>query len=103
MKMANFITSARVLTLAAGVCLTAGAHAQPTPAPATLKPSKPAKVASKPGRPVAAPELEAKAMVIVKAMSDRLAQARSMSFTAVVTYESPSRIGPPCRIPRSLK
>ncbi len=46
----------------------------------------------------AAPEpvrLEPKALEILKTSCDRLAAAHSMEFTAVVTYENPSRIGPP--------
>ncbi len=39
--------------------------------------------------------LEPKAIEILKAASARLAAARSMSFTAVVSYENPSRLGPP--------
>ena len=39
--------------------------------------------------------LEPKAIDILKAASSRLAAARSMSFTAVIGYESPSRLGPP--------
>ncbi len=38
--------------------------------------------------------LEAKAIDILKASSARLAAAKSMSFTAVVSYESQSRFGP---------
>jgi hypothetical protein len=38
--------------------------------------------------------IEPKAIEILKASCDRLASARSMRFTAVVTYESPSRLGP---------
>jgi hypothetical protein len=41
------------------------------------------------------PKIEAKAIALLKAMSGRLAAARSLQFTAVTTYESPSRIGPP--------
>jgi hypothetical protein len=41
------------------------------------------------------PGLEPRAIDILKAASARLAAARSMSFTAVVSYESPSRLGPP--------
>lgn len=41
------------------------------------------------------PALQPKAIDLLKAMSDRLAAARSMSFTATITYESPSRLGPP--------
>jgi hypothetical protein len=39
--------------------------------------------------------LEPKAIEIMKAASGKLAAARSMSFTAVVSYESPSRLGLP--------
>ena len=39
--------------------------------------------------------LEPKAMEILKAACDRLAAARTMSFTAVVTYESPCLFGTP--------
>src|SRR5713101_5373494 len=39
--------------------------------------------------------LEPKAIEILKASSSRLAAARSMTFTAVVAYENPSRYGPP--------
>ena len=40
------------------------------------------------------PALEPKAMEILKAMSDRLAKAKTLQFTAVTTYENPSRLGP---------
>jgi hypothetical protein len=62
---------------------------QPQSAPAQA--SKHAKSSSK----NAAPSLEPKALAIVKAACDRLAAAHSMQFTAVVTYENPSRLGPP--------
>jgi len=45
--------------------------------------------------PALEPRLEAKAIDILKAASNRLAAARSMRFTAVISYESPSRLGPP--------
>jgi len=55
-----------------------------------------------PAAPVAAPpdlgvkvEIEPAAMALVKAMSNRLAAAKTMSFTAVTTYESPDRTGEP--------
>lgn len=41
------------------------------------------------------PALEPRAVELLKAMSARLAAARTLSFTAVTSYESPSRIGPP--------
>lgn len=40
-------------------------------------------------------EVEPKAVALLKATSERLAAARSLQFTAVVSYESPSRLGPP--------
>src|SRR3984957_1664 len=43
----------------------------------------------------AGPALEPKAIEILKATSARLAAAHSMTFTADVSYESPSRQGPP--------
>lgn len=42
-----------------------------------------------------APELEAKVMDLLRAMSSALTAPSSMSFTAVATYESPTSIGPP--------
>src|ERR1700687_4232648 len=56
--------------------------------------SKPAK-ASVQALPVPAPVLEPKALDILKTACARLAAAHSMEFTAVVTYENPSRLGPP--------
>ena len=41
------------------------------------------------------PGLEPRAIEILKAASAILAAAQSMTFTAVVSYESPSRLGPP--------
>ncbi len=67
-------------------CLAGGANAQ---AP---------KKAPKPGAPAVAPYqpgLEPRAIDILKATSARLAAAQSMSFTAVVSYEGPSLLGPP--------
>ena len=39
--------------------------------------------------------LEPKAIDLLKATSARLAAAKSMSFTATVGYEFPSKLGPP--------
>jgi hypothetical protein len=41
------------------------------------------------------PGLQPKAIEILKAMSARLVAAKSMAFTAVVSYEGPSLLGPP--------
>ena len=40
------------------------------------------------------PNIEQKVLDILKAMSDRLSGDQTMTFTAVTTYESPSRLGP---------
>lgn len=45
--------------------------------------------------PIVQMTLEPKAIDILKAASSRLASARTMSFRAVVSYESPSRLGTP--------
>jgi hypothetical protein len=80
------------LLLALGVCLATSGHAQP---PQTPQAAKPAKAPRKAAAPAVEPVLEPKAMEILKAASDRLAAARTMRFTAVISYESPSRLGPP--------
>ena len=41
------------------------------------------------------PELEPRAVEILKTMSDTLAAAKTLSFTSVATYESPARTGQP--------
>jgi hypothetical protein len=64
--------------------LTSQASASPAPQAATA-----------PGTPQNAPQLEPKAIDILKAACAKLAAAHSMSFTALVTYESPSRLGFP--------
>ena len=50
------------------------------------------------GKPTVAPpaiELEPKALNIIKGATDRLAAAKTVSFSSVVSEESPSRLGPP--------
>ena len=61
------------------------ASAQP-PGPAAPQPAPAAE---------AAPILEKPALALLRGMSERLAAARSLSFTATVSYEYPSRLGPP--------
>jgi hypothetical protein len=81
------------LLLALGVCLaTSGQAQQPQPAPQAAKSAKAPKKAA---APAVEPVLEPKALEILKAASDRLAAAHTMSFTAVISYESPSLLGPP--------
>ena len=62
---------------------------------AAQPPKKKAAPPAKPTTAVAPPALEPKALAILKASSDRLAAAHTMAFTALETYESPSRQGHP--------
>lgn len=82
-----------LLAVALVVFLAAGVSAEQTKQ--TSKASKAAKSRSKEAPPLVQMTLEPKAMDIIKATSDRLAAARTMSFTAVVSYESASRLGIP--------
>ena len=80
----------RAAILAASLLLVGSVYAQQ---PASVaKAQKPAKTSSK--AVVRQPLVESRAIDLLKAMSARLAAARSMAFTAVVTYEAPSLIGP---------
>lgn len=84
---------ARMLIL--GLFLATGARAQTQPREATpAKPSGPA-VAQSQASPTAKMVLEPRAMELLKTTSARLAAAKSMAFTAVVSYEYPSQLGPP--------
>jgi len=85
MKPAAFLRGTLWLTL--GLFVAASASAQQPP------PSPPVPEATKPESP-AGPRLDPKALEVLKASSVRLAAARSMSFTATASYESPSRPGP---------
>jgi len=76
----------------AWVALAASVDAQTPPAAKAAKSSKPAK---KPATPEFRMVLEPRAMDLLKASSARLAAAKSMSFTATVGYEFPSKLGPP--------
>jgi hypothetical protein len=90
------------LAVVAGCSLAAAALAQQSPPPSS--PPQPAAKAAKPAAKAAARKpgatdfklvLEPRAMDILKAASAKLAAAKSMSFTAVVGYEYPSKLGPP--------
>ena len=74
--------------------LAAGGVAAQSP-PAAKAPAQAAKAAKKPVEPAFKMVLEPRAMELLKATSARLAAAKSMSFTATVNYEYPSRLGPP--------
>jgi hypothetical protein len=77
------------------IAVSASAEDTPAKAQKPQKSAKAAKTSSPP--PVPPPDftLEPKAMDILKAACSRLAAAKSMTFTAVVSYESPSRLGTP--------
>ena len=83
-----------LLALALVAFLAASGHAQQQTKQAP-KVAKPAKAQTKEAPPPVRLELEPKAIDLLKEACSRLAAARSMSFTAVVTYESPSRLGTP--------
>jgi hypothetical protein len=87
-----------VLAVVVGLLVAASVAAQ-TPAPDAKAATPSAAKATKPAKKPAAPEyklvLEPKAMDLLKATSARLAAAKSMSFTATVGYEFPSKLGPP--------
>src|SRR3954462_1672989 len=91
MMRTTFLSSA--LVLAIGVLFAASGAGQQTQA--AVKAAKPAKTAKMAAVPAAAMGLEPRAVEILKAASARLAAAKSMAFTAIVSYESPSRLGPP--------
>jgi len=90
---------ARVLALL--ICLVAAAGVAAQSPKGDVKPAAPAKAAAKkpaakkPTVPSFKLILEPRAMDMLKAASTRLAAAKSMSFTATVGYEYPSKLGPP--------
>jgi hypothetical protein len=82
----------RITVVAVAVLLATSGNAQQT----HQAPKASAKLAAKtPPGVTFQPGLEPRAIEILKATSATLAAAQSMSFTAVVSYESPSRLGPP--------
>ncbi len=94
MKSLQYI--GRALVIVAGLAIAASVGAQTATPPKPAAPAKAAKPATK--KPAASDfklVLEPKAMDLLKAASAKLAAAKSMSFTAVVGYEYPSKLGPP--------
>ena len=92
-KHGRCLTLALVLALASAVCLTTAGYARQAKQVSTT-----AKPAGAKGMEVAPPvqmTIEPKAIDLIREACSRLAAARSMSFTAVVTYENPSRLGTP--------
>jgi hypothetical protein len=84
---------AKAMLVALGVALAANGHAQPSQqAPQAPTPEAGARQGTEAR---VEPVLEPKAIDLLKAMSARLASARTMTFTAISTYESPTHLGPP--------
>lgn len=82
---------ALLLSLLALLLGTGAAIAQTTAAPAKKKTSQTKKPPATPPKP----ELEPRAIDLLKASSDRLAAAHTLSFTAVEIFEHPTRHGHP--------
>lgn len=84
----------RTLALVLGAALAASAAAQTPPAAKAAAPAAkaaPKKAAPQPAQPI----IEQRAVDLLQAMSARLAAAKSLAFTAIASYEYPSRLGPP--------
>ena len=92
----------RATVLVAALLLAGAVAAQSSSPPiapqSATKKAVPAK-AGKPAKKAVASEfklvVEPRAMELLKAMSAKLAAAKTMSFTATVGYEYPSKLGPP--------
>ncbi len=83
--------SRRALLSFATILLLAGAGFGQTPAPVKKKPA----TSSKPAPAAPKLQLDPKALAILKATSDRLAGAHTLSFTAVELFENLTRQGAP--------
>jgi hypothetical protein len=83
--------SARFALVALLVLLARDGWAAPSQEPSQAAKAKGPPAASAP----AAPRLDPKAIALLQAMSQRLAAAHTMTFTALSTEESPTRHGPP--------
>jgi len=92
MRPVRCIAGTSMLVVGLAFALSAGAQSA---APAKPAVSKAAKAAKKPAASEFKLVLEPRAMDLLKAMSAKLAAAKSMSFTATVGYEYPSKLGPP--------
>jgi hypothetical protein len=86
--MIRLQSSGRRLALVLGVLVSVGAHAQQPAAP-------PSGTEGSSAEQQARPALEAQAIDLLQAMGNHLEAARSMRFTAVVSYESLSSSGLP--------
>lgn len=83
-----------LVSLALAACISANGVAQQAPSARASSKTRAASTQT----PVLLdyqPGIESRAVDILKSASERLAAARSMTFTATASYESPSRLGPP--------
>ena len=87
----NRLPTRGAAALLLGVLLCASAAAQNAAATKKLPVTKTAATKASAFQPV----IEPRAVDLLKAMSERLAAAQSLSFSAVASYEYPSRLGPP--------
>ena len=90
--------SAAALLLGAALAMPVAAQTAGPASPTTAKPAAAAKGTG--AKPAAKPApfkavLEPRAVELLQAMSAKLGAAKSLSFTAVASYEYPSRLGPP--------
>jgi hypothetical protein len=89
----------RALALLAGLAVAATISAQTAPPAAAPAKAAPTAKTAKPAKKAPANEfklvVEPRAMELLKVVSAKLAAAKSMSFTATVGYEYPSKLGPP--------
>jgi len=90
----------RTLAVTASLLLaaTAGAQQEGAQPPQAPTPAPPAAPAAQPPPSVdlgLRVELEPQALALLKAMSDKLAAAHTLSFVAIAMYESPARTGQP--------
>ncbi len=93
----NVVTVVLVLACCLGLPLSGVAQTgAPSAAPPASKATKPApKPAARPAAAEFKMVLEPRAMELLKAMSQRLAAARTLAFTATAGFEFPSKLGPP--------
>ena len=85
----------QVLSLSLLLATAGGAYMQAVAQTQNATPAKPPAAAQGKRPAPTKMVLEPRAMDLLKAASDRLAAAKSMSFTAVASYEYPSQLGPP--------
>ncbi len=85
--MRSIFFGASILIPALALSITAAAYAQENSAGTTTK----ARQSRKPHAARSAPDLEPRAIALLKASSDRLSAAKRLSFTAVELFEQPSR------------